>query len=376
MSPRRLRALLVREARATLRDPFTVTVLIAAPLVALLAFSSVLSTEVDGLRLGVHDASRTAASRRIVAEVAAGGTFVPRPYATREALEEALVGGDVSAGLVLPPDLDRGLRGVAAGGAPPEVQVIYDGGETVLAGNAEGFLEGLIGATGAHLVTRDVRRDEPAGAAVRVVSRALFNPTLDGRPFMVAGVFGFVLSFLTTLITAVAVVNERLGGTFDQLQLTPATSLEVLLGKLLPMGAMFAFDVVLMMGVAGVAFGVWPRGSALFFVTLSSFYVLISLAMGLYFSATSSTAAEAVQKTVLASVPLVQISGFVFPQRNFPDPVRWISELLPATHYIRASRAIYLRGAGPLDVLPEIATLLVLGSIFVAVALRSLARRA
>jgi ABC-2 type transport system permease protein len=209
-----------------------------------------------------------------------------------------------------------------------------------------------------------------------VVSRALFNPTFDGRPFMVAGVFGFVLSFLTTLITAVAVVNERLGGTFDQLQLTPATNVEILLGKLLPMGGMFALDVVLMMLVAGFVLGVWPQGNAIFFVAVSSFYVLTSLAMGLYFSATSATAAEAVQKTVLASIPLVQISGFVFPPRSFPMPVQWVAELLPATHYIRVSRAIYLRGAGPLELLPELAMLLVLGALLVAVALRSLARRA
>ena len=68
---------------------------------------------------------------------------------------------------------------------------------------------------------------------------------------MVAGTFGFVLSFLTTLITAVSIVNERLTGTFEQLQVTPATSLEILLGKILPLGAMFALDVVLMMLVAG-----------------------------------------------------------------------------------------------------------------------------
>jgi ABC-2 type transport system permease protein len=382
VSLRRLATLLVREARATLRDPFTVSVLVAAPLAALLAFSSVLSTEVRGLELGVLDASRSAASRRLTAELAAGGTFVVRPYATSAALEAALVRGDVSAGLVLPAAFDRDLQRGAAD-TPPEVQVLYDGAETVLAGNAEAFLEGLIGATGARLVTRDVSRAGDAGASsgsgaprVQVVTRALFNPTLEGTPFMVAGVFGFVLSFLTTLITAVAVVNERLGGTFDQLQLTPATNVEILLGKLLPMGAIFALDVVLMMLVAGFAFGVWPEGNALFFVAVSAFYVLTSLAMGLYFSASSATAAEAVQKTILASVPLVQLSGFVFPPRNFPWPMPWVAELLPATHYIRVSRAIYLRGAGPLDLLPELGMLLLFAALLVAVALRSLARRA
>jgi ABC-2 type transport system permease protein len=374
----RLRTLLRREVRATLRDPFTVSVLIAVPLVALLSFSFVLSTEVKGLRLGVLDASDSRSSRRIVAELAAAGTFEPQAFDARERLERAIVAGRISAGLVFPPAFERHLVARARGRAAPEVQVIYDGAETVLAANAEAYLEGLVDATGARLVARAVGRPAPSGrdgAGVGVESRGLFNPRLEGKPFMVAGTFGFVLSFLTTLITAVAIVNERLGGTFDQLQLTPATNLEILLGKLLPLGAIFAFDVVLMLVVAGLLLGVWPRGSAVFFVGVSSFYVLMSLAMGLFFSATSATPAEAVQKTVLASIPLVQLSGFAFPIRNMPQPVQWLAEALPATHYIRVTRAIYLRGAGPLELLPELAVLVLFGGVLIAVALRSLARR-
>jgi ABC-2 type transport system permease protein len=192
---------------------------------------------------------------------------------------------------------------------------------------------------------------------------------------MVAGTFGFVLSFLTTLLTAVSIVNERQSGTFDQLQLTPASTLEILLGKLLPLGAVFAFDVVLMLLAAGLLMGVWPQGSALLFVAISAFYVLFSLALGLIFSATSATAAEAVQKTVLASIPSIQLSGFAFPIRNSPLPIQWFAELIPATHYIRVSRAIYLRGAGVAELLPEIAILMLFGVLLLAYALRTLERR-
>jgi ABC-2 type transport system permease protein len=205
--------------------------------------------------------------------------------------------------------------------------------------------------------------------------RALFNPRLDGVPFMVAGTFGFVLSFLTVLITAVAIVNERLSGTFDQLQLTPATHLEILLGKLLPLGAVFALDVVLMVLVAGFVLGVWPAGSLVLFLAVSTFYVATTLSLGLIFSATSATAAEAVQKTVLFSVPLVQLSGFAFPIRNMPEPVQWLAELFPATHYIRFTRGLYLRGEGVLELWDELLVLALFGVVLVRVALRTLERR-
>jgi ABC-2 type transport system permease protein len=363
MSRRRLWTLVRREVRATFRDPFTVSILIAVPLVALLAFSSVISTEVHNLGLAVLDADQSPESRRLVADIAASGWFTPRAVASQAEIDRSLRGGDVGVALVIPPDFSRELR---EGQTSPEVQILYDGAETVLAANAEGALRALVASSGARLAEQPAAR-----GGVALTTGVLYNPRLDGTPFMVAGVFGFVLSFLTTLITAVTIVNERRAGTFDQLQVTPATSLEILLGKLIPLGGIFAVDVALMMLVAGFVFGVWPAGSALFFLVVSAFYVLVSLSLGLIFSATAATPAEAVQRTVLFSVPLVQLSGFAFPTRNMPRVLQWFAELFPATHYIRVSRGIYLRGEGPITLLPE----LLLLALF-AVALMVLARRA
>src|SRR5262249_51462168 len=161
------------------------------------------------------------------------------------------------------------------------------------------------------------------------------------------------------------------GGRWGERRGAAATSLEILLGKLIRLGGIFAVDVALMMLVAGFVFGVWPAGSAVFFLLVSAFYVLVSLSLGLIFSATATTPAEAVQRTVLFSVPLVQLSGFAFPTRNMPRGLQWVAELFPATHYIRVSRGIYLRGEGPITLLPELLIL----TLF-AVALMVLARRA
>jgi ABC-2 type transport system permease protein len=368
MSRRRLLTLVRREVRATLRDPFTVGILIGVPLIALLAFSFVVSSEVHGLRLAVLDGDHSPASRRLIADIGSTGWFVTEPVATRDEIGRRLRGGSLGAALIIPPDFSRALE---QGRTPPEVQLVYDGAETVLAGNAEGALQGLVAASGARLLRQGVR---PGGVAVS--TGVLWNQTLDGTPFMVAGTFGFVLSFLTTLITAVTVVNERLSGTFDQLQVTPATSIEILLGKLLPLGAVFALDVLIMMLVSGFLFGVWPAGNALFFFAVSTVYVLMSLSLGLIFSATSNTAAEAVQKTVLFSIPLIQLSGFAFPVRNMPTVVQWITQLFPATHYITVSRGIYLRGEGPLELLPELILLGLFAVVLLFLARRTLEARA
>lgn len=374
MSGRRLWTLMRREAQATLRDPFMLAVLVAVPLMAQLAFGFVLSTEVHGLRLGVLDGAHTVASRRVLADVAAGGHFRLELVHTRAAIEHAFRSGRIGAALIIPPTFDRRLR-AAGGAAAAEIQILYDGSETILAANAEAFLRGLVAASVAAQ-TADAGAAATPAHGVTVLVDALYNPKLDGTSYMVAGTFGFVLTFLTTLLTTVSVINERTAGTFEQLQVTPATSLEIFLGKVLPLGGVFAVDVGLMVLAAGVLLGVWPNGSIVFFLAVSAFYVLTSLALGLYISATSQSAAEAVQKTVLTSIPLVHLSGFAFPLRNMPLPVQWIAELFPATHYIRVARAIYLRGVGPLDLWPELALLGLFGAILVRLCLRGLEARA
>lgn len=375
MSLRRLKTLILREVRATLRDPFSVFVLISVPLGSLLAFGFVISTEVHGIRLGVVDAASSELGRRIVAELAAGDAFEPVAIADSAAADAALIAGDINAILVLPADLDVARRRALAnpGARPAEIQVLYDGSEPILAGNAEASLRGTVAAALGPEASLSISAAPSRG--VRATVRAVFNPTLDGRPYMVAGTFGFVLTFLTTLITAVSIVNERLTGTFEQLQLTPATSLEILLGKLLPLGAVFSFDLLLMMIVAGTVLETWPVGNPVLFWLLSAFYVATSLSLGLIISATSASAADAVQKTVLLSIPLIQLSGFLYPIRNMPVPLQWLSEAIPATHYIAVSRAIYLRGEGLTELWREVAIIFVMGIGLVLAARRTLEAR-
>ncbi len=371
MSWRRLRTLIRREILATFRDPFTVGIFVAVPLVALMVFGFVLSTEVKHLDLGVLDGDGSTASRRVLADLEADGSFDLVPLATRTAIDRALTAGRIKAAIVFPPGFERRLQDFRPGDPAPEIQVAYDGTESVLAGNAEAFLRALVRES----VNRMLEAPNPVTKQLQVSTRALFNPKLDGTPFMVSGVFGFVFSFLTVILTAVSIVNERITGTFEQLQVTPATSLEIFLGKILPLGGIFAFDVVLMVLAAGFLLGVWPSGSVLFFIAVSCFYVLFSLALGLLISATSHSAAEAVQKTVMLSIPLVQLSGFVFPTRSMPTVVAWLTELLPATHYIRVSRGIYLRGEGLLATAPDLLLMFVFCALVIRYSLRSIESR-
>ena len=227
MSLRRLRTLVRREVRATLRDPFTLGVLIAVPL-----------RRAARLRLRPLDRGRGHDARRARREPlgreppagrgARGQRARSGRGATRRARRSsaALVAGEISAALVIPPDFERDLRRARAGGARPRCSVLYDGAEAVLAGNAEAFLAGhrrRHGRAARGERRRRARAPRRPAPASTVVTRALFNPGSTARRSWWPAPSASCCSFLTTLITAVSIVNERLAGTFDQLQLTPAT---------------------------------------------------------------------------------------------------------------------------------------------------------
>ena len=239
--------------------------------------------------------------------------------------------------------------------------MLYDGAETVLAGNAEAFLGGLVAATARASWSRDVRRGDAAGRHPRPASgwcrRRSSTRALDGRPFMVAGTFGFVLS-LPHGADHRRLDRER--AVSGHLRPAPAHAGDArsrsCSASCCRWARVFAIDVVLMMLVAGFVLGVWPQGSALFFVLV---VVVLRAAcrssLGLIFSATSATPAEAVQKTVLVEHSAGAALGLRVPDpRTCRRPIQWVAELFPATHYIRVSRAIYLRGAGPLELWPEL----------------------
>jgi len=245
----------------TLRSPFTLSVLVAVPLAALLVFGFILSTEVSGLRIGILDSDHTPASRRLVADLTAKGTFVAVPFTDRTALEDAMVDGDVSAGMIIRPTSTaasatrtattrRRCRCCTTAPRP-----CWPATRRVPARTGPGNAPNVITQHADRAAPRRARRSGCHPGPVQPDSR---RQAVHG-----VGTFGFVLTFLTVLLTAVSIVNEKL----TALRAAAGDSGQRpgnLLGKILPLGAVFTADVVLMFTVAGFALGVWPAGSAVF----------------------------------------------------------------------------------------------------------------
>jgi ABC-2 type transport system permease protein len=363
---RRLAILIRRERRELLRDRTALAILVALPLVSLVLFTFALATDVRDLRLAVFDAADTTSSRAVVHAIGATGYFDVRRARSLAMLRRELAAGAVDGGVVIPPAGDARTTERAA---PPPVQLFLDGSQALLAANADA----LLAATFAH-----ARRDEPPGAGepgrVRLRERALYNPDLDSAHYMIPGLLGYVFTFLTILVAAVSIVRERVGGTFEQLMMTPVRSHEIVAAKLAVLGVALVIDEGIVMVVGGLAFGVWPRGSVPLLVAVTGLYLMVTLAVGLAISAGSRTPDEAVQKSLVVATPLLNVSGLVFPVTSMPYGFQLVAQALPVYHYLRTARAIYLTGAGSRDVAPHVAVIAAYVGVLGVVLLRRLAR--
>ena len=290
-------------------------------------------------------------------DVATTGYFLPpRPVAGYAEGERLLARGAALAMIVVPDDFDRDLaRGRG------RVQLLLDGSEPLSAARVGGIVASVAAA---------FRPDGTIGraAAIDVRQRFRFNPTLSDSVFYLAAISGMLLTNLCMSATSAALVGERESGTYEQVLSLPTSSLEIVVGKLLPYVALCYVVLAVATVLAGLFFGFWPRGSFLALCVVVLPFVLASLAIGVFVSTLARTSAQAVFVTVFFILPSFILSGIMLPYHLMPHPIREIGALLPLRWYQIACRRIVARGAGLPDVVvPLAAMVLIFGVLLVLI---------
>lgn len=338
-----------KELLQILRDRRLVRVILIAPLLQLLLFGYAVSTDVRNVPTFVVDHDRTMASRDLVQALTASGYFRLAGASARPAdLVAALDRGDAMAGLVIPAGFAADL---AAGRA--RAQLLLDGSDSNTATVAQSYAERIVQEFGA--------RAGGAALAVDLRERAWFNPDLASRDYNVPAVIGAIILLVSLLLTSLAVVREREIGTLEQLMVSPLTSGELIMGKLLPFAFISLLDFALVLALALVWFKVPFEGSFLVLMLGSVLYLLGSLGVGLLISTISKTQQEAFMTSFLVFMPLLLLSGFMFPVASMPETFQWLTLANPLRHYLEIVRGVFLKGAG-LEVLwPQFLYLLAMG---------------
>ncbi|ANV85589.1 ABC transporter permease [Picosynechococcus sp. PCC 7003] len=351
-------ALTLKEIRQILKNRQSIFLLIFPPTIQLLVFGLALSPNVDHLSLGLIDYANSVQSREFVSALTENDIFQIESIPKNEAqLQEQVRNGKLTAGLIIPPNLDRDLNQ----GNSTEVQVFIDGVDANTAGITNGYIN--------QIVNQYTRQQNPIFKTppVETQSRFLYNPGLISSWFFVPGVIGLVLTLTGSLISSVTVIREKDVGTLEQLLMTPASGWEILLAKIVPLFILLMGDVLIACGMGKFIFNLPFRGNFLIFYSLSGLYVFVSIGLGILLATLSRTQQQVVLTSFFFNAPIIQLSGAIAPIESMPKFFQILSWFDPLRHYVAIARSLILKGVAIDSLWPNILALLGFAIILLSV---------
>jgi ABC-2 type transport system permease protein len=365
----RLRYLVWKEFLELKMEPRLFGIVIMAPIIQLTMLGYAATTDVRDVPIVVADGDRSAASRELVARFEASPNFtVVGHVPTVAGIDPFLVSGDAWLALAIP----AGYGADLAAARPVRVQVVADGSDANSTNVALGYATGLVAGYAQELVasaSQGLAAGARAAPAIDARVRVWFNPQIESRHFMVPGVLALVLLVVTANLSSMAIVREKELGTLEQLNVTPLARWELVVGKLLPYGLIGLVDVLLVTAVAIFWFEVPLRGSFLLLFAMSVLYVFCTLALGLFISTISNTQQQAMMTaTFFFLMPMIYLSGFIFPIENMPAAIQPFTYLIPLRYFLVIVRGIFLKGIGLELLWPQAAALAAWGAVVLALA--------
>ena len=373
---RRIGFLVWKELIELRQDPRLFGIVVLAPILQLFMLAYAATTDVRNVPVVFADADRSTSSRELIARFAGSPTFSVAAVVTGASeVDSFLERGDAWIAITIP----SGYQRAAVAGRPATVQIIADGSDANSSGLAMSYASGLIAAYAQELAEARALAMGPSPLRVGSLEsrvRVWFNPRLESRDFMIPGIVAILLLVVTTNLSSMGIVREKELGTLEQLNVTPLTRAELIIGKLVPYALVGLFDVVLVLSIALFWFHVPMRGSLPLLFGMTVIYLMVTLGLGLFVSTISSTQQQAMMTTTFFFLlPMMLLSGFVFPIENMPAMVQPITYLIPLRYFLVILRSIFLKGAGLETLWPQALALAAWGVGILALAIARSSKR-
>jgi ABC-2 type transport system permease protein len=366
---RRLWALMVKESRQIVRDPSSLLIAFVLPVILLFLFGYGVSLDATRTRIGLVVEQPTPAAVELANGFRGSTYFQVTSGRDRREFEPLLDRGKLRGIVVIPADFEAQLHRRSR---PAAIQVIVDGSDPNTASLVQGYAQGVV-STWSRLRAAERGRTAPSGV---VRDRVWFNPELSSRFFLVPGSVAIVMALVGTLLTALVIAREWERGTMEAVMATPVTSLELLLGKVIPYFVLALLSMSLCALIAVLVFGVPFRGSVPALLLVSGSFLLPALGQGLLISAATKNQFLASQISLLtAFLPTFLLSGFLFEISSMPRWIQWITVIVPARYLIPSLQTVFLAGDLWPFLLRNIAVLLALGALLLGLSVRTTRKR-
>jgi len=349
------------------RDPRSLALIIVMPIIQLFLLGYAATTDVKNVPIAVLDQSQSAQSRELLDAFRAADYFrIDYVVGSTEEYQLLIESGKIRAALVIPPEYDvQVLDGKA------QVLFVLDGSDGSVGATALSTAR-LIGQSYSTKVQTSQFALRGSGSLptqpVEVRTQVWYNPDFQSAYFMIPGVIGMILSFITTILTATTIVRERERGTIEQLIVTPIRSWELIVGKLLPYVILAFVETFEILIVGHLAFDVPVRGSLLLITLASGLFLMSSLGIGLFASTIANTQQEAMLSVMMFNLPMIFLSGFFFPVQAMPQFLQFVSLAIPLRYYLVVIRTLMLKGVGFAAIQSEIISLTIFGIVIMGIA--------
>jgi drug efflux transport system permease protein len=338
-----LRGLLLKETRHILRDRRTLTVLLALPVLQVVLFGFAIRTDVNDVRLAIVDPAPDTATLALRDRYSSSGLFRTVAVLQRPTDLDALFAtGAVQVAVVFRPGFAADLRS----GEPAGILIVADATEpntgNLLEAYAQAVVDGYQQELGPVAAAARGRR-----VAIVPVVRMRFNPTRESSNLFVPGLMAFVLTIISSLMTAISLTREKETGTMEALLVSPLRPWAIIVGKVAPYFVIGFISVIAVLVEALLIFHVPLRGSVLLLLGEGALFILVSLSLGILVSARTSSQRVAMMGALLGTLlPNVLLSGFIFPVESMPALLRAISTIVPGRWFVVIARGIMLKGIG------------------------------
>lgn len=337
-------SIIKKETLHLVRDIRTLIVVLVMPLVLLLLFGFAISTEVNDVRIVAVVQQHSDETRAVLERLRVNPYFTFQGVVSYREVEPMLRKGETDAAVVLFCD-----------GGRMTSQILVDASNTNMAQTSTAYIERVLQGETA----------EP------ILMETLYNPQLKSSYNFVPGIMGMIFILICAMMTSVSIVGEREAGTMDLLLVSPVRPRTVVLGKLVPYFLLACVLLGLMLAMGYTVLDL-PFSRAVFNVVwLSLLYIVLALALGLLISTlVASRTAALLVSGVLLMLPVIMLSGMIFPVGNMPAPLRWLSCAVPARWYISALRGVMVQRLPAAYVAREAAVLAGMTAVVLAAAVR------
>jgi ABC-2 type transport system permease protein len=345
---RRFLAVLRKEWIQVRRDPFTLRMIVALPVMQLFLFGYAINANPKHLPTGLLSADHSKYERTIVAALKNTGYYDIRELSSEAEAERGLADGELLFVVNIPPNFARSVDR----GDKPSILMDADATDPTAIGNAAAALASLTTALDRDLPP--LIRSQPASLPFQFELHARYNPEQLTVLNIVPGLICIVLTISTLFVTTLSITRETERGTMENLLAMPVRPIEVMLAKIVPYIVIGYVQVVLIVAIAVAVFGLPVRGSIPLLSLALGLFIASNLALGVTFSTLARNQMQAIQMAQFTLLPSFLLSGFMFPFQGMPIWAQWAGELFPVTHALRIVRGILLKGNGMVDILPDL----------------------